>query len=308
MIYLRYFASILVWQFLNPFGIWQSILQNGGQIFAILRSRRSKTDLPSISMSLPFDGYWKVVKGGIDKPTSHSWNILSQRYAYDFIYYGEDGKAYEGNGRKAESYYAFDQEVLAPADGTLIKVRNNIQDHPSAGTGTIDLLTRDMRGNYLMIHHGKNVYSLIAHLKKNSCTVRQGDFVKRGQVIGRCGNSGHSTQPHIHFHVQDTPNFFLAIGVPILFKKIEVRNDSSLMMREVTNGYISRNNSVRNLIQKEENKELFNESSKKIPVVKGELFSLMTSFLNVLGLLVWLFFLFVWLIQPALKALKLMLN
>ncbi|MFQ6114976.1 MAG: M23 family metallopeptidase [bacterium] len=207
MMYLRYFASLFVWQFLNPFGIWQSILQNGGQIITILRSLVFKMDVPSFSMSLPFDGFWKVVNGGIDKSTSHSWNIMSQRYAYDFICYGENGKEYAGNGRKAESYYAFNQDVLAPADGTIIKVRNSIRDHAYAGTGTIDLLTRDMRGNHLIIRHKEHVYSLIAHLKKNSCRVRRGDFVKQGQVIAKCGNSGHSTHPHIHFHIQDTLTF-----------------------------------------------------------------------------------------------------
>ncbi|NOY60486.1 MAG: M23 family metallopeptidase [Calditrichaeota bacterium] len=308
MMYFKYFASVFVWQFLNPFGIWQSILQNGGQIIAILRSRMPKREIPSFSMSLPFNGYWKVVNGGTDKLTSHSWNIMSQRYAYDFIYYGKNGTGYMGNAKKAESYYAFNQDVLAPADGTIIKVRHNIRDHTHAGTGTIDLLTRDMRGNYLIICHGEGVYSLIAHLKKNSCKVRQGDFVKRGQVIGKCGNSGHSTQPHIHFHVQDKPNFYLAIGLPILFQNIEVEHNSSSISKKITNGYISKNDSGRNLTPDEENEELLNESARKIPLAKGELFSLLTSFLNVLGLLVWLFFLFIWLFQPALKAFNLIIG
>jgi len=304
MMLLKYFASIFLWQFLNPFGIWQSILQNGGQIMAILRSRLSKTDVPFFSMSLPFEGFWKVMNGGIDKPTSHSWNIMSQRYAYDFIYYGEDGKAYVGTSRKAESYYAFDQDVLAPADGTIIKVRNDIRDHVSAGTGAIDLLTRDMRGNYLIICHGEHVYSLIAHLKKNSCTVRQGDVVKRGQVIGKCGKSGHSTQPHIHFQVQDHPNFYLAIGLPILFRNIDIQDHSSSVSKKITQGYISKNNRVRNLTHDKENEVLFSESPRKISFVRGEWSFLLTSFLNVLGLLVWIFFLFFWLFRPALKVLK----
>ncbi|GBD94989.1 putative peptidase [bacterium BMS3Abin05] len=308
MMYLSYFASVFVWQFLNPFGIWQSILQNGGQVIAILRSRISKTDVPSFSMSLPFEGYWRVANGGIDKPTSHSWNILSQRYAYDFICYGKDGKEYAGNGRKAESYYAFNQDVLAPADGTVINVRNDIRDYAHAGTGTIDFLTRDIRGNHLIIRHGEHIYSLIAHLRKNSCRVGRGDFVKRGQVIGKCGNTGHSTQPHIHFHVQDNPNFYLAIGLPILFKNIEIGHNSSSTLKKITQGCISKNSRVRNLTDEEENEELLNESPGKIPFAKGEWFSLFTSFLNVLGLSVWLFFLFIWLFRPALKAFKLIIG
>ena len=100
MAYLKYFASVFIWQFLNPFGIWQSIMQNGGQAIAILRSRVTKLAPAEISMSLPFSGYWTVVKGGVEKSASHSWNLIAQRYAYDFIFPGKNGKRHTGNGKK----------------------------------------------------------------------------------------------------------------------------------------------------------------------------------------------------------------
>ncbi|MFQ6611598.1 MAG: M23 family metallopeptidase [Fidelibacterota bacterium] len=301
MMYLKYFISVFLWQFLNPFGIWQSILQNGGQIIAILRSRISKVVTPSISMSLPFDGCWTVVNGGIDKTSSHSWNVITQRYAYDFVFSGMDGEKYTGDGSKSDSYYAISQDVLAPADGIVIKVQNNIRDYAHAGTGTVDLYTRDMRGNYLIIRHAKHIYSFIAHLKKASCRVKPGDFVKCGQVIGQCGNSGHSTEPHIHFHVQDHPSFYLAVGLPILFKNIEIEYNTSQTADKVEYGYISKNCKVRNLSTDE---KMPNDSPEELPPTKGELFILFTSALNVLGLTVWLFFVYIYLIQPILRASK----
>lgn len=298
MVYLKYFASVFVWQFLNPFGIWQSILQNGGQVIAILRSRVSRTVTRLMPMSLPFDGYWDVVSGGIDKSSSHSWNNVTQRYAYDFVFSGEDKKKYEAEGRKASSYYAFGQDILAPAHGIVIKVQNNIRDYAFAGTGRIDLRTRDMRGNYLIIRHADHVYSFIAHLKRYSCKVKPGDFVKRGQVIGKCGNSGHSTEPHIHFHVQDYPNFYLAVGLPILFRNIEIEYNGPQASRKVESGYISKNCKVRNSTTDE---ELPDESLNEIPPVRGQLLSLFTSALNVLGLTVWLLLVYIWLIRPLLR-------
>jgi hypothetical protein len=298
MIYLRYFASVLIWQFLNPFGIWQSILQNGGQIIAILRSRVSKTVTPSIPMSLPFEGFWTVINGGLDIQSSHSWNLITQRYAYDLIITNKDGKKYDADASKAENYYAFGQNVLAPADGMVIKVQNNIRDYAYAGTGSIDLRTRDMRGNYVIIRHADHVYSVTAHLRKNSCIVKPGDLVKRGQVIAKCGNSGHSTEPHIHFHLQDHSNFYLAIGLPILFKNIEIADNASMASKKVEYGYISKNCRVRNITI---DKEVSNEPGNGISRAKGGLLSLLSSALNILGLAVWLFFIYIWFIRPVSK-------
>lgn len=249
-------------------------------------------------MSLPFGGYWTVVNGGVDKTSSHSWNLIAQRFAYDFVFSGKDGQKYAGNGRGAHSYYAMNQDVLAPADGTVTKVQNNVRDYAYAGIGTIDLRTRDMRGNYVIISHAARVYSLIAHLKRNSCQVKPGDFVKRGEVIAKCGNSGHSTEPHIHFHVQDRANFYLAVGLPILFKSIEIAHNTPETTRKVKHGYISKNYKVRNLNTDE---KLPRGSAEERFSPKAELSFLFINSLNVLGLAVWLFFVYIWAIQPILR-------
>ena len=276
-------------------------MQNGGQIIAILRSWVSKVVTPSIPMSLPFEGFWTVINGGLDIQSSHSWNLITQRYAYDLIITNKDGKKYDADASKAENYYAFGQDVLAPADGMVIKVQNNIRDYAYAGTGSINLRTRDMRGNYVIIRHADNLYSLIAHLKQNSCIVKPGDYVKRGQMIAKCGNSGHSTEPHIHFHLQDHPNFYLAVGLPILFKNMEIEYNSSMASKKVEYGYISKNCRVRNITTDGEHKEVTLELDNEISPAKGGLLSLFSSALNLLGLAVWLFFVYIWFIRPVLR-------
>lgn len=288
-IYLKYFASVTVWQIFNPFGILQNILQSGGQFIAILRSRSKipKSAIPSITMSLPFDGYWYVINGGVDKSSSHSWNIIAQRYAYDFIFPEKEGATYEAGGRKARDLPSFGLDVLAPADGTVIKVQNNIRDfsYAKARTGVIDFLTRDIRGNYLIIRHAGDVYSLIAHLRRHSCRVKSGDVVKKGQVIGQCGNSGHSTEPHIHFQVQDHPNFYIAIGLPIQFKNIESEDNATNVSKKTKCGYISKNCKVRNLGTDD---KLPDEPLDEIALGEVGLVPLITSAVNVFVFASWL--------------------
>ncbi len=77
-----------------------------------------------------------------------------------------------------------------------------------------------------MIKHNDQEYSFLAHFIPGSIKVKEGDTVKRGQVIGKCGNSGHSTEPHLHFHFQDHPNFYLGRGIPIKFKDLKINGEA----------------------------------------------------------------------------------
>lgn len=245
MIYLRYFTSVLVWQIFNPYGLYCSLLQNIGQIISVIRSFKAGASFRSEAMSLPFSGEWKVFNGGIERKDSHSWQLTAQRYAYDFVVTGDSGRRFKTDGTAPDDYYAFGRDVLAPADGIVADVKYDLNDNRHAGSGKIDIAAKDMRGNYIIISHGNNIYSLTAHLMKNSCLVRKGDQVKRGQVIARCGNSGHSTEPHIHFQLQDHKNFYICTGLPVLFSGIKKKRDSTTH-EILEQGYISRNDFVSN--------------------------------------------------------------
>lgn len=246
--YLRYFSSTFLWFFFNPFGLWQGVAQVLGQIVAVGRGLigPSQPGEPP-PLSLPFDGSWTVVKGGVEKTSSHSWSIVAQRYAYDFYVTDDLGKSHRGAGRELEDYYAFGKAVLAPADGTVVEARDDIRDFPHPGAGWIDWRTRDFRGNFILIRHGERAYSLIAHLKQGSCQVNKGDRVQAGQIVGQCGNSGHSTEPHIHFHLQDHPNFYFASGLPIRFVGFEMQAIDAERVERFASGYITADHKVASL-------------------------------------------------------------
>ncbi|MBS3947853.1 MAG: M23 family metallopeptidase [Dethiobacter sp.] len=209
---------------LNPFSLVQSLAQLGGQLIAYLRLRGNLPMPESYQqqtyLTLPVTGKWLVANGGVTPEKSHSWEILTQRYAHDLVITDAEGRTHRGEGKRLEDYYAFGQPIVAPAAGEVVQVRNGIRDYPHPGGGRIDWLTRDFRGNYVVMRHAEGEYSFLAHLRRDSLQVKVGDWVERGQVIGLCGNSGHSTEPHLHYHVQDHPNFYRAVGLPVKFTDV----------------------------------------------------------------------------------------
>jgi len=177
---------------------------------------------PATDFRLPFDGEWTVVNGSSDERFSHSWSMFTQRYAYDFVIADADGRTHEGERTGPDAHDCFGEPILAPAEGTVVETKTGHRDHPRTN-GWLDLRQRDIRGNYVTIEHDGGEYSVLAHLQRDSVTVNPGDWVERGQRIGRCGNSGNTSEPHLHFHVQDHPNFFLGMGLPVPFVDLVTR-------------------------------------------------------------------------------------
>lgn len=175
---------------------------------------------PKVEYSLPFNGPWTVVNGGPDNETSHSWGVYTQRYAYDFIILDDSGQSSTGDKTLVENYYCYGKEVLAPADGIVADVKDLSKDARTFGNGKVDPDVKSICGNHIVIKHAEGEYSLIAHLKPQSVRVKPGESVKRGQVIALCGNSGNTSEPHIHFHIQDGKSFYASAGLPIHFKNI----------------------------------------------------------------------------------------
>lgn len=148
----------------------------------------------NIDFSLPFYGTWKVSQGNNGRYTHKG----AGRYALDFIVADERNLSYKLKGLRVEDYYCFSLPVIAPADGKVIKAVNDINDNP-VGRPNMDFPW----GNYVIIEHKNGVYSEISHFKKGSILVKENDLVFKGQILGKCGNSGRSYQPHIHFQIQD---------------------------------------------------------------------------------------------------------
>jgi len=136
--------------------------------------------------------------------------------------------------------------VLSPAKGIVVKVQYSINDYERVGDYSIDWKTLDFRGNFIIIQHGKKEFGFLAHFRNESIKVNEGEAVKRGQLLGLCGNSGHSTEPHIHFHLQDNKNFWLGTGLPIRFRKVSRKYKERVII--VENSTVEKEEIVENIL------------------------------------------------------------
>ncbi|KZB89807.1 M23 family metallopeptidase [Priestia flexa] len=161
---------------------------------------------------MPINQEWFVLWGGTNALLNYHYLIISQRYAYDLVIH-RDESTYKEYGDELEDYYAFNQKVVAPAEGKVVAVVDGLKDNP---IGDVD--TEHPAGNYVIIDHGNSEYSLLAHFKQGSILVKEGDLVYEGKWIGSCGNSGNSTEPHIHFQVMNGHNLFTSESLQIQFK------------------------------------------------------------------------------------------
>ncbi|ELZ95851.1 Peptidase M23 [Haloferax mucosum ATCC BAA-1512] len=211
---------------LNPWMFRQDVMQLFGSLVAGIRHRGSlpapDTYTQATRYRLPVDGTWTVVNGSPIKAYSHSWFPATQRYAYDFVITDESGRSRpEGTDSSTENYYCYDEPVLAPASGVVVAVHDSDPELKRAG-GLSHPLKRSLTGNCVMIRHANMEYSCLAHLIPGSIEVEPGDTVECGEQIGRCGHSGNSSEPHLHFQLQDHPAFEVAAGLPVRFDDVTV--------------------------------------------------------------------------------------
>ena len=145
---------------------------------------------------LPFWGEWTISQGYDGKYTHKGeWSN-----AIDAVLADESGLTYEKDNPGIENYYCYNKPVVAPADGVVTEISDNIDDNEPGKVNTINNW-----GNTIVIKHLNNLYSQLSHLRPGSFRVRNGDFVRKGDILAFCGNSGRSPEPHLHFQVQTAP-------------------------------------------------------------------------------------------------------
>lgn len=158
---------------------------------------------------VPFSEEW-VVYQAFNGDWTHkgSW-----AYAVDFVITDKHtNKTYKNDGHYLRDYYCYKQKVTSPVSGYIISICN---EHLDNAIGQVD--TNYNWGNYVIIKSNENYYVELSHLAKNTILVKPGDYVNVGDVIGRCGNTGYSPEPHIHMQVQYSP-YIGAPTVPFFFK------------------------------------------------------------------------------------------
>ncbi|WP_439032901.1 M23 family metallopeptidase [Gordonia terrae] len=139
--------------------------------------------------------------------------VLAQRYAVDWEQADADGRIFVGDAKDPANYRIFGDDVLAVADGTVVASRNDLPEQ-TPGTYPPDLPIDDADGNNLVLDIGDGLYVNYAHMQPGSVRFTAGDRVRRGEVIGKVGNTGNSVAPHLHVHVMNGPEFLGSQGVP----------------------------------------------------------------------------------------------
>src|ERR687897_1284236 len=154
-----------------------------------------------VAIDPPLADEWAMLSGGRSTLISHHYSTPVVRDALDFMRLDEEGRGYQGDPNRAESWYGFGEPVLAPAEGTVVSVSDVHPDEPIGKTGVTPPY-----GNHILLQIGDHRYAVLGHLKQGSARVSEGERVRLGQQIAAVGDSGDSLWPHLHIHVQEGPH------------------------------------------------------------------------------------------------------
>lgn len=184
-------------------------------------------------LRLPVTGEWFVFWGGRTVVENYHAVSADQRFALDLVV-ARDGRTYAGDPQRNESYFCFGAPILAPADGVVAAAGDGVPDNRPGVMNAARPL-----GNHVVLDHGAGEFSFLAHLRDGSVAVAPGARVRRGDRVGECGNSGNSSEPHLHYHLQTTAIFGRGEGLPAQFS--DYLADGVLVTRgEPTRGQLIR--------------------------------------------------------------------
>lgn len=175
--------------------------------------------LSAQELHLPFNGRWFVAQGGDTVNVNQHMGVRAQWYGADFLKVGGPSQrsVARTDGASIEDYYSWGEAVLSPAAGTVEAAVDGLPDNP---LGKKD--AKNPAGNHVVIKVATNCFVFIGHLQNGSVSVKAGEQIKPGQLLGKCGNSGNTDAPHVHMHVQDTPTLNKGLGQSMIFKSINV--------------------------------------------------------------------------------------
>lgn len=168
-------------------------------------------------LQLPFRGEWYTWQGGDTEKLNHHVSVKSQKGAFDFVVVDDKQKPFKGRGVRNEDFYCFGKVIVSPCEAEVVMAVDGIKDNIPGEINQIFPL-----GNTVILKTANNEYLYFCHLKQFSVSVKQGQKVKAGDLLGLCGNSGRSTAAHLHFHVQNVENMEIATGVKCFFGNILV--------------------------------------------------------------------------------------
>ena len=193
---------------------------NGLSVKPFKEKNLPKLQRNTTKLTLPFNGEWTVFWGGDTRELNYHVENEAQKNAFDFLITDQNGKSYKTNGETNEDYYAFGQKLMAPCDAEVVLVVDGIKDNKPGELNPIYV-----PGNTVILKTAQEEYLFFAHFKQHSIVVKQGQTVKQGDLLGLCGNSGNSSEAHLHFHLQNVEDMNKATGAKGYFDEILVNGE-----------------------------------------------------------------------------------
>lgn len=195
-----------------------------------------------VILNLPVKGTWLAMHAGKEKWVNYHSNYPPQRFAIDMVKLNEAGYFFNNNGEDSCDFNSFGDSVFAPSNGIVFALADGFPTQKIyAGDDSIN-----PAGNYIEMKLAENKYLFLAHLKAGSLQINLGDTLREGQFIALSGNSGNSSFPHLHMHLQDKSiiNDSLSTGLPFRFKLLERKRVFS--WEKLENSWLIRNDQFRN--------------------------------------------------------------
>ena len=177
------------------------------------------------SLILPFRGRGVVGQDWVTNGGHGGYGNFANEFALDLRGLDENFAEQKNNANENASASGWGREIIAPAAGTVTYARNDVPDnpHPGEDTGLYNALHDPLMaaaGNCVIIDHGNLEYSVLMHMQQGSVTVKVGERIAAGQVIGRLGNSGNAFGPHLHYQLQSGPRLFQDESLPFRFQNV----------------------------------------------------------------------------------------
>ncbi|MES2638365.1 MAG: M23 family metallopeptidase [Myxococcota bacterium] len=196
-----------------------------------LQVGHSTPGAPAVTRSAPLSvfpvaGKWDVIWGGDTQELNAHVSHQSQRRATDLVVTDAAGATHSGDGTRLSDYYAYGRPVRAVAGGVVVTAIDGV---PESIPGTLNPYFA--LGNAVIVDHG-GYWSVYAHLQPGSVRVRPGSRVRAGARLGLVGNTGNSSEPHLHFQLQDGPRVETSWGIDAVFQGLTVTRDGKALPPE----------------------------------------------------------------------------
>jgi hypothetical protein len=182
----------------------------------------------TLRMAAPLSGdKWMAANGPTDN-NHHTGGFMPyqgrvhvpQRFAIDFVRLQPDGNTHHGDPKDNHNYRCYGAEALAVANARVVDARDGIPENkPDPNERALKMTLDTVSGNHVTLDLGGGRFAHYGHLQPGSIRVKKGDSVRRGQVLGLVGNSGNSTEPHLHFQISDSPMTLAGDGLPYALER-----------------------------------------------------------------------------------------